>query len=78
MARSCETLPKNRCPASINSFDENWFVADGGDGEVTSEDGGCGMLPVVWATTDVVATAAATTLAIAAPRKLALMAGSTN
>jgi hypothetical protein len=70
--------PKNRCPASINSFDENWFVVDGGDGEA-SDGGGCGgMLPVVWAMTDVVAAAAATTLAIAAPRKLALMAGSTN
>jgi hypothetical protein len=74
MARPCDTLPKKWCPASIISFDENWFAVDGGNG---GWEGGAGgeIVPVVWAMPDADATTAIT-LAIAAARKLAIMAGS--
>src|ERR1700751_5441918 len=71
-ARPCDTLPKKRCPASIISLDEYWFAVGCGDG--AWEDGaGGGIVPVVWAMTDVGATTAIT-LAIAAARKLSIMA----
>jgi hypothetical protein len=65
-------VPKKRCPASIISLDEYWFAV--GSGDVGWEEGaGGGMVPVVWAMTDVDATTAIT-LAIAAARKLSIMA----
>jgi hypothetical protein len=66
-------LPKKWCPASIISFDEYWFVVDD-DGSWEGGAGG-GIVPVVWAMPDVDA-ATTITLAMAAARKLALMAGS--
>src|SRR5262249_37384605 len=62
----------NRCPASINSFDENWPVVAGG-GEGATPGGGWGAsVPVVWAIASVDATAIR--LAIAATRELGIMA----
>jgi hypothetical protein len=76
MASPCDTPPKNRFPASINSFDENGDVIGGCGGKVTSEGGGCdGVVPVVWAMTDVDATATITPV-MAATRKLKIIAGS--
>jgi len=66
-------LPKKWCPASIISFDEYWFVVDGGNGGWESGAGG-GIVPVVWAMPDVDAMTAIT-LAMTAARELALMAG---
>src|SRR5215469_8935396 len=75
MARPCETPPKKWLPALINSFDENWLPASGGDDGVTSEDGDWGgIVPVVCAITGVHTAAAIT--AIAATRKLIITAGS--
>jgi hypothetical protein len=53
-------------------LDEYWFAVGGGDG---GWEGGArgGIVPVVWAMTDVDATTAIT-LAIAAARKLTIMA----
>jgi hypothetical protein len=53
-------------------LDEYWFAVGGGDGG-WEEGAGGGMVPVVWAMTDVDATTAIT-LAIAAARKLSIMA----
>jgi hypothetical protein len=74
-ARSRETFPKKWCPLSIISSDEYWFAV-GGNGGVISEGGAAGgIVPVVWATTDVDAKTAITP-ATAAARKLRIMAAS--
>src|SRR5215470_4478637 len=52
LARPCDMLPKKRCPASIISFDEYWFVVDGGNGGWEGGAGG-GIVSVVWAMPDV-------------------------
>jgi hypothetical protein len=57
MARSCDTLPKKWCPALIISLDEYWFAVGGGSGGSEVGAGG-GIVPVVWAMTDVNATTA--------------------
>src|SRR5262249_36981964 len=74
MASPCDTLPKNRCPASINSFDENWPVVAGGGEGATPGGGWGGSVPGGWAIASVDATAIR--LAIAATRELGIMAGS--
>jgi len=74
-ARSRDTPPKKRCPASIISLDEYWLAVGGG--ESWEGEAGGGIVPVVWAMTDVVATTAITlaiTLVIAATRKLSIPA----
>jgi hypothetical protein len=71
MARPCDTLPKKWCPASIISLDEYWFAVGGGNGGWEVGAGG-GIVPVVWAMTDVAATIAIT-LAIAAARNRSAM-----
>src|SRR5262249_15587252 len=68
MARPCDTLPKKWCAASIISLDEYWFAVGGGNGGWKVGAGG-GIVPVVWAITDMDATTAIT-LAIPATRKL--------
>jgi hypothetical protein len=60
------------CPASIISLDEYWFAVGGGDGGWEAGAGG-GIVPVVWAMTDMDATTAIT-LAIPATRKLNITA----
>src|SRR5215471_6211384 len=59
MARPCDTLPKKWCAASIISLDEYWFAVGGGNGGWKVGAGG-GIVPVVWAITDMDATTAIT------------------
>jgi hypothetical protein len=73
MARPCDTLPKKWCAASIISLDEYWFAVGGGGNGGWEVGAGGGIVPVVWAMTDMDATTAIT-LAIPATRKLNITA----